>query len=78
MQREEAGNVVGDGGPRLACGPADRGLRGSPPGATLRAALAELLEGGEVRTTRDLPETDPGDPVRYRRGLVFYELGPGA
>ena len=49
-----------------------------PPGATLRAALAELLEGGEVRTTRDLPETDPGDPVRYRRGLVFYELGPGA
>ena len=49
-----------------------------PPGATLRAALAELLEGGEVRTTRDLPATDPGDPVRYRRGLVFYELGPGA
>ena len=49
-----------------------------PPSATLRAALAKLLEGGEVRTTRDLPETDPGDPVRYRRGLVFYELGPGA
>ena len=49
-----------------------------PPGATLRAALAKLLGGGEVRTTRDLPATDPGDPVRYRRGLVFYELGPGA
>jgi hypothetical protein len=49
-----------------------------PPSATLRAALARLLEGGEIRTTTDLPETDPGDPVRYRRGLVFYELGPRA
>jgi hypothetical protein len=49
-----------------------------PPGATLRAALAELLEGGAVRTTRDLPETDPRDPVRYRHGLVLYELKPGA
>jgi hypothetical protein len=52
--------------------------RARPPGATLRAALAKLLEGGEVRTTRDLRETDPRDPVRPRRGLVFYELGPGA
>ena len=49
-----------------------------PPSATLRAALANLLEGGEIRTTTVLRETDPGDPVRYRRGLVFYELGPGA
>jgi hypothetical protein len=48
-----------------------------PPNATLRAALAKLLEGGEVRTTTDLRETDPRDPIRYRRGLVFYELGPG-
>ena len=53
-------------------------LGSRPPNATLRAALAKLLEGGEIRTTTDLPETDPGDPVRYRRGLVFYELGPGA
>ena len=45
-----------------------------PPSATLRAALAKLLEGGEIRTTTDLPETDPRDPVRYRRGLVLYEL----
>ena len=49
-----------------------------PKSAPLRAALANLLEGGEIRTTTVLRETDPGDPVRYRRGLVFYELGPGA
>jgi hypothetical protein len=46
-----------------------------PPNATLRAALANLLEGGGVRRTTDLREADPRDPVRYRRGLVFYELG---
>jgi hypothetical protein len=51
-------------------------LGGRTPNATLRAALAKLLEGGEIRTTTDLPETDPRDPVRYRRGLVLYELGP--
>ena len=49
-----------------------------PPNATLRAALAELLEGGEIRTTTELRETDPRDPVRPRRGLAFYELGPRA
>jgi hypothetical protein len=49
-----------------------------PPSATLRAALANLLEGGEIRTTSDPRETDPRGPVRPRRGLVFYELGPGA
>ena len=49
-----------------------------PPNATLRAALVQLLEGGEIRTTTVLRETDPRGPVRPRRGLVFYELGPGA
>jgi hypothetical protein len=49
-----------------------------PPNATLRAALAKLLEGGEIRTTTDPRETDPRAPVQYRRGLVLYELGPGA
>ena len=52
--------------------------RARPPGATLRAALAKLLEGGEIRTTTDPRETDPRAPVQYRRGLVLYELGPGA
>jgi hypothetical protein len=49
-----------------------------PRSAPLRAALARLLEGGEIRTTADLPGTDPLGPVRPRRGVVFYELGPGA
>ena len=49
-----------------------------PKSAPLRAALANLLEGGEIRTTIVLRETDPRGPVRPRRGLVFYELGPGA
>ena len=44
-----------------------------PPSATLRAALAELLEGGEIRTT-----TDPRGVVRPPRGIVLYELKPGA
>jgi hypothetical protein len=44
-----------------------------PPSATLRAALAELLEGGEVRTT-----TDPRGVARPPRGIALYELGPGA
>jgi hypothetical protein len=51
---------------------------GRPPSATLRAALANLLEGREIRTTSDPRETDPRDPVRPRRGVVLYELGPGA
>jgi hypothetical protein len=51
---------------------------GRPPSTTLRAALAGLMEGGEIRTTADLPGTDPLGPVRPRRGLVFYELGPRA
>ena len=46
-----------------------------PKSATLRAALANLLEGGEIRTTTEPRGIDPLDPVRYRRGLVFYELG---
>ena len=49
-----------------------------PPNATLRAALANLLEGGEIRTTSDPWETDLRDPVRLRRGVVLYELGPRA
>ena len=49
-----------------------------PRSAPLRAALARLLEGGEIRTTADLPGTDPLGPVRPRRGLVLYELVPGA
>ena len=48
-----------------------------PKSATLRAALANLLEGREIRTTSDPRETDPRDPVRPRRGVVLYELGPG-
>ena len=44
-----------------------------PPSATLRAALAELLEGGEIRTT-----TGPRGLDRPRRGIVLYELKPGA
>ena len=51
---------------------------GRPPSTTLRAALARLLEGGEIRTTADLSGTDPLGPVRPRRGLVLYELVPGA
>ena len=51
-------------------------LGSRPPNAILRAALANLLEGGEIRTTTDLRETDPREPVRLRRGLVLYELGP--
>jgi hypothetical protein len=51
---------------------------GRPPNTTLRAALAGLLEGGEIRTTADLSGTDPLGPVRPRRGLVLYELVPGA
>jgi hypothetical protein len=42
------------------------------PNATLRAALARLLEGGEIRTT-----TAPRGLDRPRRGIVLYELGPG-
>ena len=49
-----------------------------PKSAPLRAALANLLEGGEIRTTSDPRETDLRDPVRLRRGVVLYELGPGA
>jgi hypothetical protein len=45
-----------------------------PKSATLRAALANLLEGGEIRTTTEPRGIDPLDPVRYRRGLVLYEL----
>jgi hypothetical protein len=44
-----------------------------PPSATLRVVLAELLEGGEIRTT-----TGARGPVRPRRGLVLYEPGPRA
>jgi hypothetical protein len=49
-----------------------------PPSATLRAALARQLEGGEIRWTADLRETDPLGPVRPRGGVVFHELGPRA
>jgi hypothetical protein len=48
-----------------------RGVR--PSSAILRAALANLLEGGEIRTT-----TEPRGLGRPRRGLVLYELGSGA
>jgi hypothetical protein len=49
-----------------------------PRTAPIRAALANLLEGGEIRTTTDSRGTDPLDPVRHRRGLVLYELEPEA
>jgi hypothetical protein len=49
-----------------------------PRTAPIRAALARLLEGGEIRTTTDPRGTDPLGPVRPRRGVVLYELGSGA
>ena len=45
-----------------------------PPNAALRAALANLAEGGEVRAVEG---TMPGFRVRRRR-VMFYELEPGA
>ena len=46
---------------------------GRPPITTLGAALAGLMEGGEIRTT-----TGPRGLDRPRRGIVLYELKPGA
>ena len=45
-----------------------------PPNAALRAALANLAEGGEVRAFEG---TVPGFRVKRRR-VMLYELEPGA
>jgi hypothetical protein len=45
---------------------------GRPPNATLRSALANLAEGGEVRAFEG---TMPGVRVRRRR-VMLYELEP--